>query len=98
MQHQRFITAGVETVLAKIVAGFLAVVGAVSAFIAVLSLKRIERKEHAIALLKARQEAEAKNQKRQAKLEEEIAQAVEPLRDLGDSQDDRQELAALLDE
>lgn len=98
MQRRRFITAGVETVLAKIVAGFLAVVGAVSAFIAMLSLKRLEQKHHATALLKARQEAEAQNEKRQEKLEEEIAQAVEPLRDLGDSRDDREKLAALLDE
>lgn len=84
--------------LAKIVAGFLAVVGAVSAFVAMLSLKRMERKHAQVELLKARQEAQAQNEKRQEKLEEKIAQAVEPLRDLGDSRDDREELAALLDE
>jgi len=90
--------AGVETVLAKIIAGLLAVVGAVSAFIAMLSLKRMERKNARVELLKARQEAQAENQKRQEALEEEITQAVEPLRNLGDSRDDREELAALLDE
>ncbi len=90
--------AGVETVLAKILAGFLAVVGAVSAFFAMLSLRRIDKKHAQIELLKARQEAQAQNEKRQEKLEEKIERAVEPLRDLGDSRDDRDELAALLDE
>ena len=84
--------------LAKIVAGFLAMVGAVSAFVAMLSLRRMERRQNANALLKARQEAQIQNDKRQAQLEEKIEKVNEPLRDLGDSRADRDELAALLDE
>lgn len=90
--------AGVEAMLAKVVAGFLAMVGAVSAFVAMLSLRRMERRQNANALLKARQEAQIKNEQRQAQLEEKIQKVNEPLRDIGDSRDDREELAALLDE
>lgn len=84
--------------LAKIVAGFLAMVGAVSAFVAMLSLRRMERRQNANALLKARQEAQIENDKRQAQLEEKIEKVNEPLRELSDSRADRDELAALLDE
>lgn len=90
--------AGVEAMLAKIVAGFLAMVGAVSAFVAMLSLRRMERRQNANALLKARQEAQIENDKRQAQLEEKIEKVNEPLRELSDSRADRDELAALLDE
>lgn len=90
--------AGVEAMLAKVVAGFLAMIGAVSAFVAMLSLRRIERKQNATALLKARQKAKIENEQRQAQLEEKIEKVNEPLRDLGDSRADREELAALLDE
>ena len=98
MQHRRFIMADADQMLAKVIASCLAVIGAVSAFFAMLSLRRIDKKHAQIELLKARQEAEIKNKKKQEKLEEKIAQAVEPLRDLGDSREDRDELAALLDE
>lgn len=83
--------------LAKLVAGFLAMVGAVSAFVAMLSLRRMERRQNANALLKARQEAQVKNEQRQAQLKQKIEKVNEPLRDLGDSRADRDELAALLD-
>tara|TARA_R100000664_G_scaffold30464_1_gene43064 strand:- start:8070 stop:8327 length:258 start_codon:yes stop_codon:yes gene_type:complete len=84
--------------LSKIIAGFLAVVGAVSAFIAMLYMRRIDRKHAEIEILKSRQKAEIKNQKEKERVEEEITQAVAPLRDLGDSKEDRDELAKLLDE
>lgn len=84
--------------LAKVVASFLAMVGAVSAFVAMLSLRRMERRQNANALLKARQEAQIQNDKRQAQLEEKIEKVNEPLRELSDSRADRDELAALLDE
>jgi len=94
----RCITAGVETVLAKIIATFLAIIGAGSAFVAMLSLRRMERKNATVELLKARQEAQAENEENKERLEEEITKANAPLEQLGDSREDRDELAALLDE
>lgn len=94
----RFTTAGVETVLAKIVAVFLAIIGAGSAFFAMVSLRRMERKSAAVELLKARQEAQAENEENKARLEKEITKVNAPLEQLGDSREDRDELAALLDE
>ena len=84
--------------LAKIIAGCLAIVGAVSAFFAMLSLRRIDKKHAQIELLKARQDAQTKNEKAKEKLEEEITKVVEPIQKLTDSKEDREELAALLDE
>ena len=84
--------------LAKIIAGCLALVGAVSAFFAMLSLRRIDRKHAQIELLKARQDAQAQNEKAKEAFEEEITKAVEPIEKLTDSKEDREELAALLDE
>ena len=84
--------------LAKIIAGFLALIGAVSAFFAMLSLRRIDRTHAQIELLKARQDAQAQNEKAKEALEEEITKAVEPIEKLTDSKEDREELAALLDE
>tara|TARA_Y100001938_G_C7904824_1_gene336521 strand:- start:254 stop:511 length:258 start_codon:yes stop_codon:yes gene_type:complete len=84
--------------LAKIIAGCLAIVGAVSAFFAMLSLRRIDKKHAQIELLKARQDAQAKNEKAKEELEEEITKVVEPIQKLTDSKEDREELAALLDE
>lgn len=94
----RFTTAGVETVLAKIVAVFLAIIGAGSAFFAMVSLRRMERKSATVELLKARQEAQAENEENKARLEKEITKVNAPLEQLGDSREDRDELAALLDE
>ncbi len=94
----RFTTAGVETVLTKIIATFLAIIGAGSAFVAMLSLRRMERKNATVELLKARQEAQAKNEENKARLEKEITKVNAPLKQLGDSREDRDELAALLDE
>jgi hypothetical protein len=84
--------------LAKIIAGCLALVGAVSAFFAMLALRRIDRKHAQIELLKARQDAQTKNEKAKETLEEEITKVVEPIQKLTDSKEDREELAALLDE
>ena len=84
--------------LAKIIAGCLALVGAVSAFFAMLALRRIDRKHAQIELLKARQDAQTKNEKDKEELEEEITKVVEPIHKLTDSKEDREELAALLDE
>jgi len=84
--------------LAKIIAGCLALVGAVSAFFAMLALRRIDRKHAQIELLKARQDAQTKNEKAKEELEEEITKVVEPIQKLTDSKEDREELAALLDE
>ena len=84
--------------LAKIIAGCLALVGAVSAFFAMLALRRIDRKHAQIELLKARQDAQTKNEKAKEELEEEITKVVEPIHKLTDSKEDREELAALLDE
>tara|TARA_R100000664_G_C2705506_1_gene104283 strand:+ start:212 stop:469 length:258 start_codon:yes stop_codon:yes gene_type:complete len=84
--------------LAKIIAGCLAIVGAVSAFFAMLSLRRIDKKHAQIELLKARQDAQTKNEKAKEELEEEITKVVEPIQKLTDSKEDREELAALLDE
>lgn len=94
----RFTTAGVEIVLAKIVAVFLAIIGAGSAFFAMVSLRRMERKSATVELLKARQEAQAENEENKARLEKEITKVNAPLEQLGDSREDRDELAALLDE
>ena len=84
--------------IAKIIAGCLALVGAVSAFFAMLALRRIDRKHAQIELLKARQDAQTKNEKAKEELEEEITKVVEPIHKLTDSKEDREELAALLDE
>ena len=84
--------------IAKIIAGCLAIVGAVSAFFAMLSLRRIDKKHAQIELLKARQDAQTKNEKAKEELEEEITKVVEPIQKLTDSKEDREELAALLDE
>ncbi len=84
--------------LAKIVAVFLAIIGAGSAFFAMVSLRRMERKSAAVELLKARQEAQAENEENKARLEKEITKVNAPLEQLGDSREDRDELAALLDE
>jgi len=85
-------------VLAKIIATFLAIIGAGSAFVAMLSLRRMERKSATVELLKARQEAQAENEENKARLEKEITKVNAPLEQLGDSREDRDELAALLDE
>lgn len=84
--------------LAKVIAGCLALIGAVSAFFAMLSLRRIDRKHAQIELLKARQEAQAENEENKARLEEEITKVVEPIHKLTDSKEDREQLANLLDE
>jgi len=84
--------------LAKIIAGCLALIGAVSAFFAMLALRRIDRKHAQIELLKARQEAQAENEENKARLEEEITKVVEPIHKLTDSKEDREQLANLLDE
>ena len=84
--------------LAKIIATFLAIIGAGSAFVAMLSLRRMERKSATVELLKARQEAQAENEENKARLEKEITKVNAPLEQLGDSREDRDELAALLDE
>ncbi|QDP47540.1 MAG: hypothetical protein Unbinned4350contig1002_25 [Prokaryotic dsDNA virus sp.] len=84
--------------MTKIVSFFVGIVGAVSAFFAMVALRRLQRKEAQVELLKARQEAEAKNKEKEAEIEEEITVAVSPVELLTDSKEDREKLAALLDE
>ena len=84
--------------MTKIVSFFVGIVGAVSAFFAMVALRRLQRKEAQVELLKARQEAEAKNKEKEAKIEEEITVAISPVELLTDSKEDREKLAALLDE
>ena len=90
--------ADAKAMLAKIIAGCLALIGAVSAFFAMLALRRIDRKHAQIELLKARQEAQAENEENKARLKEEITKVVEPIHKLTDSKEDREQLANLLDE
>ena len=90
--------AAAATIMAKVISFFVGIVGAVSAFFAVVALRRLQKKEAKVELLKARQKAQAENEEKKARLEEEITAAVAPVEKLTESKEDREKLAALLDE
>ncbi len=84
--------------MAKLVGFFVAIFGAVSAFFAMVALRNLQRKQARVELLKARQAAREANEEASAKLEEEITKTTAPVLKLTDSKEDREDLAALLDE
>jgi 3-polyprenyl-4-hydroxybenzoate decarboxylase len=84
--------------MAKFVGFFVAIFGAVSAFFAMVALRNLQRKQARVELLKARQAAREANEEASAKLEEEITKTTAPVLKLTDSKEDREDLAALLDE
>ena len=90
--------AAAAAMVSKAVAFFVALVGAVSALFAMVSLRRMQKKQTRVEILNARQEAQAKNDQAAEKLEAEITKTVAPVLKLTNSKEDREDLAALLDE
>tara|TARA_R100000808_G_C2137359_1_gene145485 strand:+ start:286 stop:564 length:279 start_codon:yes stop_codon:yes gene_type:complete len=90
--------ADAKTMLAKFVGFFVAIFGAVTAFFAMVALRNIQRKQTRVEVLRARQKARAANEEASAKLSEEITKTTAPVLELTDSKEDREKLAALLDE
>jgi 3-polyprenyl-4-hydroxybenzoate decarboxylase len=84
--------------LAKIISYFVGLVGAVSAIFAMVSLRKMQKKEAQVELLKARQDSQIKIKEEKQRIEKEIETAVKPIEKLTDSKEDRQSLASLLDE
>ena len=82
----------------KVVAFFVALVGAVSALFAMVSLRRMQKKQTRVEILNARHEAQAKNDQAAEKLAAEITKTTAPVLELTNSKEDREDLAALLDE
>ena len=84
--------------MTKVAAFFVGLAGAVSAFFAFFALKQINSKRERKAVSAARERAQQSNDKRKEEVEQEIETAVEPIKKLGDSKEDRATLAEMLDE